>query len=109
MIIILRRTKLTKVSLTLTDEIKGTIVAITTSDNNGYYQFTKIGNGSYTIQSVTNEAVGGIDPTDALLINEYYIKLYQFVDDLKKQAGSSVKCRSQNKSNRRFTGRKILC
>lgn len=78
-------TRLNNVKLTLVD-YSNNVIATTTTNNAGYYAFDNIGNGSYSIKGVIDIPAGGINPTDALEINRYYIKLYHFADDLKKAA-----------------------
>ncbi len=60
----------------------GTIVATTTSgpgiDADGYYAFTNIATGTYTINSSYSLAWGGVNATDALIDQLVFLGLYTF-------------------------------
>ena len=62
------------------------IIATTTTDHTGYYSFNAIPNGNYTIEIIANYTWGGVNTTDALLVNRYYIGIYNFKDLLTKKA-----------------------
>ena len=72
---------LSNISLILKDTL-GNYVDSTITDNTGYFVFNNLSNGKYKIYPRTNKAVGGIDPTDVLLINKYYIKMIDITDPL---------------------------
>jgi len=74
------------VTLTLKEYPSGKVIATTTTDAYGNYRFDNLKNGTYTIQASTTHSVGGITPTDALLVNNYYIGKYKFGDTLKAKA-----------------------
>lgn len=56
------------------------------TDSIGIYKLQKLTDGNYTIKIVPSEPWGGVEPTDALLVNRYYIGVYKFKDGLKKRA-----------------------
>ena len=48
--------------------------------------FNDIAAGIYTFSATMNKQWGGVNPIDALMTNRNYIKLYNFKDNLYKQA-----------------------
>jgi hypothetical protein len=55
----------------------------TVTNNSGYFQFSNLANGKYKLLASTDKNPGGMDLADALMINKYYIKLYNTSDTLK--------------------------
>jgi hypothetical protein len=78
-------TPLNNISLSLLNSQNSTI-GTTTTDINGHYAFNNLGNGTYTISPSTSNKVGGIDATDALIINKYFIQDYTFTSPLRQKA-----------------------
>ncbi len=66
--------------------IENLIIDSTITNSRGYYVFRNLANGNYIIEANTDNPPGGINPTDALLVNRKYIKLYSFTDPLKQLA-----------------------
>ena len=73
----------TKVLLNNPEGIK---IDSTTADANGYYEFKNVANGSYTLNCRTTNKAGGSNPMDALLVNRYFVKLYNLSDGIRKLA-----------------------
>lgn len=46
----------------------GTIIATAITDNQGYYQFSNLNNGNYTVTFITNQTAGGVELSDAFLV-----------------------------------------
>ena len=46
----------------------GTIIDTAITNNQGYYQFSNLNNGNYTITFSTNQTAGGIELNDAFLV-----------------------------------------
>ncbi len=55
------------------------------TDSLGNYKFQKVSAGVYAIRIIPQLPWGGVNPTDALHINRYYIRLYTFKDELMKR------------------------
>ena len=86
-------------------ELKKIDSAITNAS--GYFLFSKVVKGTYTINTVITTKWGGVDPIDAMLINRYFVKLATFSDAIRKQAADVNKDGKQNSVdalliNRRF-------
>ena len=62
-------------------------IASAQTDENGFYQFLNVTADVYKLVCETTYKWGGANSTDALLISKYFVKLYTFGDELKKQAG----------------------
>ncbi len=58
------------------------------TNSTGYFKFDNVPDGKYIITCTTTHEVGGINPTDALIVNRNYIRLYNFTDDMKKKAAN---------------------
>lgn len=67
-------------------DLSDNIVATVFTDNSGYYYFINIPNGSYKIELKITYKWGGGNPSDALLVNRYFIQQYNFYDELMKKA-----------------------
>ena len=85
---------------------EGVVIDSTNTDNSGYYSFNVL-NGKYIIKAKTSKKFGGADPTDGLLISKNFVKLYNFKDDLCKQAADVTKDQHMNSTdaliiNKRF-------
>ena len=52
----------------------------------GQFSITGVQNGNYIISSAPSKQWGGVDPLDALLINRYYINLFNTSDALATKA-----------------------
>ena len=63
------------------------IIDSTMTDLYGEFVFNNIENGTYNINCKTSLRWGGADPTDALLINQYFVKMFTFRDNLLTTAG----------------------
>lgn len=75
--------QLVSVSLKNTE---GTVIASTTTDQYGFFAFIAIADGTYKIELSASYPWGGGNPTDALLINKFFVKTYTFKDNLMKTA-----------------------
>lgn len=51
------------------------VVMQTTTNSNGYYQFTNVDPGSYTLEVTSTKAWGGVNSTDALIIMRHFVGL----------------------------------
>ena len=49
----------------------GTVIGATTTNSNGEYQFTGLGNGNYTLEVATSKAWGGVTALDVLLFKKH--------------------------------------
>ena len=78
-------TVLSNIDIKLKNTEKNTI-GQTSTDDTGQYRFDNIPNGTYTIEGTTSKSWRKATPTDALLINKSFVKLYNFKDDLLKRA-----------------------
>ncbi len=58
------------------------------TNSSGYFKFDSVPDGKYIIICTTAHLFGGINPADALMVNRNYIRLYTFVDNLKKLAAN---------------------
>ena len=79
-------TPLDNVSLVL--KSGSTTVKTTTTDANGFYQFTMVSPGTYTIQATTTKPVGGINTTDASAINTWWVAA-NMIERVKWNAGDA--------------------
>ena len=66
------------------------------TDALGHFLFSNVVNGSYTFILIPSKAFGGVNPSDALLGNRFFISTYTFKDALSKKAGD---VNSDNKVN----------
>ena len=73
----------TSVTLLSTDDF---ILSYNTTNDSGKFLFNNVIQGTYYILPDITKAWGGGNPVDALMVNRYYIKAYNFQDDLLKQA-----------------------
>ena len=68
-----------KTANTITDiylyDAGDTLIATSQTDDNGYYEFVDIPNGTYYVSGNSVKAWGGGNPIDALIINRCYIHL----------------------------------
>lgn len=71
--------------LTLKDLNQNTISTVAT-DIYGNYIFNNIITGIYKIYVTTSKGWSGANPTDALIINKYFVKLYEYPDTLQLKA-----------------------
>ena len=60
----------------------------TTTDVNGHFVFSNVPDGVYTLSLSSSDTWGGANSTDALLINKYFVKLYNFKDALVTRAAN---------------------
>jgi hypothetical protein len=52
-------------------DLNGTVVNTTYSYNNGYYNFSHVQNGSYTLEVSTDQSWGGVTALDVLLYQKH--------------------------------------
>lgn len=78
-------TPLNNVNIVLKNQSDVTI-GTTSTDKTGYYKFSNLANGAYSITASSNNTVGSINPVDALFVDKNFIQLYKFSDNLKSKA-----------------------
>ena len=78
-------TPVTNTYVYLTD-IQNNILKNAITDMTGQFSITGVQNGNYIISSAPSKQWGGVDPLDALLINRYYINLFNTSDALATKA-----------------------
>jgi hypothetical protein len=88
---------------------EGVSIDSTMTDNSGLYTFFDLPNGSYKLTCKSEKAWGGGNPVDALLINKYFIGLYNFTGILRQKAADVTNDGRINPAdalqiNRRFVG-----
>lgn len=66
--------------------IEGTYSDTNTTDAKGNFIFKNLINDSYQLIPQISKTWGGVDPTDALIVDRYYIGSYSFKDNLLKLA-----------------------
>ncbi|MBP7497015.1 MAG: hypothetical protein KA792_05060 [Bacteroidales bacterium] len=66
------------------------------TDSTGKYNFLNLKKGKYMLIPVPSQKWDGVNPIDALLVNKYFIKLYDFKDDILKKAAD---VNDDNKTN----------
>jgi len=71
-------------TMTLKDST-GTVVSSTSTNDQGYFEFDNVLNGSYTIETTCNKAWGGANVIDVTLIRQYLAFMLEF-SDLQKSA-----------------------
>ena len=57
------------------------------TDTTGFFRFIQLSRGKYFVVPDILKKWGGATPVDALLVNRYYLRSYQFGDALKKASG----------------------
>ncbi|MEI7499170.1 MAG: M14 family zinc carboxypeptidase [Bacteroidota bacterium] len=67
-------TPLSEVQVNLKNNI-GSIIATSSSNQNGNYSFNGIGNGSYSIEAGTNKSWGGVTALDLLLFQKHIVNI----------------------------------
>ncbi|MBP7498115.1 MAG: hypothetical protein KA792_10675, partial [Bacteroidales bacterium] len=65
---------------------EGVFIKTETTNNEGYYLFSGLSNGSYIVRPDIKKPWGGITPIDALLVNRYYLKIIPIKDILRLKA-----------------------
>lgn len=58
----------------------------TTTDKSGNYQFNSVANGSYTLEAATTKTAYAPKPSDALMVNRYFIGTFTIKTNLRKLA-----------------------